>query len=93
MTVADSLASQEPPSSDIVQMSDAHVGDLGEVTFDVVGLGDDAMVGLRVHAFGEPVTEAEQTPTSLRIPVVRSGRGVGELRRLSRFGRVGCVGT
>lgn len=32
-------------TSDIVQMSDAHVGDLGEVTVDVVGLGDDAMVG------------------------------------------------
>ena len=26
-------------------------GDLGEVTFDVVGLGDDAVAGLRLHVF------------------------------------------
>jgi hypothetical protein len=30
------------------------VGDLGEVTYDVVGLGDDALGGVRIHIFGDP---------------------------------------
>ena len=30
------------------------VGDLGEVTYDVVGLGDDSLGGYRLHIFGQP---------------------------------------
>jgi hypothetical protein len=30
------------------------VGDLGEVTFDVVGIGDDSVGGYRLHIFGQP---------------------------------------
>ncbi len=30
------------------------VGDLGEVTYDVVGLPDDSVLGVRLHIFGEP---------------------------------------
>jgi hypothetical protein len=55
--VAESLASEEPPS-DIVLVVAPTVGDLGEVTYDVIGLGDDAVRGLRVHVFGDPITEA-----------------------------------
>jgi hypothetical protein len=33
------------------------VGDLGEVTYDVIGLGDDAVRGLRLHVFGQPIDE------------------------------------
>lgn len=51
--VAEALASEDPPS-DIVEVVEASVGDLGEVTFDVVGLGDDSVRGLRLHVFGEP---------------------------------------
>ena len=29
------------------------VGDLGEVTYDVIGLGDDSVRGYRLHVFGE----------------------------------------
>jgi hypothetical protein len=51
------MASEEP-ESDIVLTSAPDVGDLGEVTYDVVGLGDDAVRGVRLHVFGQPVDEA-----------------------------------
>ncbi|HUF94839.1 MAG TPA: hypothetical protein VMO52_02050 [Acidimicrobiia bacterium] len=51
--VAEALSSEDPPS-DIVEVVETSVGDLGEVTFDVVGLGDDSVRGLRLHVFGEP---------------------------------------
>jgi hypothetical protein len=51
--VAEALSSEDPPS-DIVEVVEASVGDLGEVTFDIVGLGDDSVLGLRLHVFGEP---------------------------------------
>ena len=57
MIVAESMASEEP-ESDIVLTSAPDVGDLGEVTYDVVGLGDDAVRGVRLHVFGQPVDEA-----------------------------------
>jgi hypothetical protein len=50
--VAEALSSEEPPS-DIVEVVEASFGDLGEVTFDVVGLGDDSVRGLRLHVFGD----------------------------------------
>jgi hypothetical protein len=34
-------------------------GDLGEVTFDIVGLGDDAVRGIRLHVFGEPLPSGD----------------------------------
>lgn len=52
--VAESLASDEPPSDLVVTVAPS-VGDLGEVTYDVIGLGDDSVRGLRVHVFGQPV--------------------------------------
>lgn len=72
-TVAESFASEEP-ASDIVLVAEPTVGDLGEVTYDVIGLGDDAVAGLRVHVFGDPVDEG----FSLRSVEVTSlcGRGV-----------------
>lgn len=30
------------------------VGDLGEITLDVVGIGDDSLGGFRLHVFGQP---------------------------------------
>jgi galactitol-specific phosphotransferase system IIB component len=55
--VAESFASEEPVS-EIVLVVAPTVGDLGEITYDVIGLGDDAMRGVRVHVFGEPIVEA-----------------------------------
>jgi hypothetical protein len=71
--VADFLASEEPPS-DIVLVEAPTVGDLGEVTYDVIGLGDDAVRGLRVHVFGTPITEAF-TLRTVEVTVI-CGRGV-----------------
>ncbi|HSK06153.1 MAG TPA: SH3 domain-containing protein [Acidimicrobiia bacterium] len=52
LIVAESMASEEP-ESDIVLTSAPEVRDLGEVTYDVIGLGDDAVRGLRLHVFGQ----------------------------------------
>ena len=46
------VASDEPPSRIVVSDGPA-VGDLGEVTVDVVGLGDDAQRGIRLVVFAE----------------------------------------
>jgi hypothetical protein len=44
------VASEDPPSR-IVITDGPSVGDLGEVTVDVIGLGDDALRGLRLVVF------------------------------------------
>jgi hypothetical protein len=50
--VAEALASADP-ESDIVRVTPVSTGDLHEVTYDVVGFGDDAVAGMRLHVFGE----------------------------------------
>lgn len=56
LIVAESLASDEPESDLVVTVAPT-VGDLGEVTYDVIGLGDDAVRGLRAHVFGQLTDE------------------------------------
>jgi hypothetical protein len=56
--ITESFASDEPPSR-IVQSVAPTVGDLGEVTYDVVGLGDDALGGYRLHIFATPDESGE----------------------------------
>lgn len=51
--VAAGFASTEP-ASEIVMSVAPTVGDLGEVTHDVIGIGDDAVRGFRLHVFGTP---------------------------------------
>ena len=77
--VAETFASEEEPVSEIVLVVAPTVGDLGEVTYDVIGLGDDAVRGLRVHVFGDPIVEA----FTLRMVEVTTlcGRGVDAERR------------
>lgn len=43
-----------PPPSRIVQSVAPTVGDLGEVTYDIIGLGDDSIAWYRLHVFGTP---------------------------------------
>ncbi len=50
--VAATQVSEDPPST-ITQISSPIVGDLGEVMYDVIGLGDDAVYGYRLHIFGQ----------------------------------------
>jgi hypothetical protein len=51
-TVASVYVSEEP-KTDVVQITEVALGDLAEVTYDVVGLGDDALRGVRLHIFAE----------------------------------------
>ncbi len=58
LLIAETLASTDPPSR--IRLSVAPtVGDLGEVTYDVVGLGDDSVMGIRLHVFGTPSESGE----------------------------------
>lgn len=56
--VVDLYRSEDPPSTITVSAAPT-VGDLGEVTYDVVGLGDDAVLGTRLHVFGQPTDGGE----------------------------------
>jgi len=58
LIAAGTMASEEPPSRIVMSVAPT-VGDLGEVTFDVVGLGDDALGGVRLHVFGDPAEGGE----------------------------------
>ena len=73
--VAELYASEEPPS-DIVVSSAPTVGDLGEVMYDVVGLGDDAVRGLRLHVFGAPDESGEGFSLNSVEVTALCGRGV-----------------
>jgi len=54
-TVAESQASSEEGGSRLVMVvAPSETGDVGEVTWDVVGLADDSVRGLRLHVFGTP---------------------------------------
>lgn len=75
LIIAESLASDEP-ASDIVVTVAPVVGDLGEITYDVIGLADDAVRGLRVHVFGQPLNEAFTLDT-VEVTAL-CGRGVTE---------------
>ncbi|MDH3680853.1 MAG: SH3 domain-containing protein [Acidimicrobiia bacterium] len=56
--VAAGFAIDDPPSK-VVQTVAPSVGDLGEVTYDVVGQADDAVGGLRLHVFATPSESSE----------------------------------
>jgi hypothetical protein len=72
--VASVFASEADPESAIVQVTPVSTGDLAEVTFDVVGIGDDSVLGSRLHVFAEKVAGG----FSLRSVEVTTlcGRGV-----------------
>ncbi len=56
MLVAEVAKSEDPPSRVTVTVAPSE-GDLGEITIDVVGLGDDALFGIRLHIFGTPSSD------------------------------------
>jgi hypothetical protein len=71
LTVARARGSTHPASRYVLAVRPS-VGDLGEITIDVVGLGDDAVAGERLHVFGTPGDESftlksvEATPMCAR---------------------------
>jgi hypothetical protein len=73
LVVAEVFASDDP-QSEVVKVVEESVGDLGEVTFDVIGLGDDAVRGLRLHLFAEP-TDSGFTLRTVEVTNI-CGRGV-----------------
>lgn len=75
LAVAETFASDEP-ASEIVMVVAPTVGDLGEVTYDVIGIGDDAVRGFRVHVFGQPADETFEIK-SVEVTTL-CGRGVTE---------------
>jgi len=58
LTVAQVFADPDVGSDVVVSVAPT-VGDLGEVTYDVVGLGDDSVGGTRLHVFGQPSESGE----------------------------------
>lgn len=73
--VAEQFVSEDV-ESDVVKVIDETVGDLGEVTFDVVGMADDSVRGVRLHVFGEPF-EGGFALRTLEVTYL-CGRGVTE---------------
>ncbi len=57
--VADAFVLDDDVGTRIVQSVAPTVGDLGEITYDVIGLGDDAVGGYRLHIFGAPTEGGE----------------------------------
>ena len=52
------------------------VGDLGEVTYDVVGLADDSLFGYRLHIFGQPTDGGEGFSLMSVEATAICGRGI-----------------
>lgn len=77
LIVAEALASVEPPSR-IVMSAAPTVGDLGEVTYDVIGLGDDSLYGVRLHVFGTPDEGGEGFVLKAVERTQLCGRGISD---------------
>ncbi len=56
LLVAGVFASTDPPSRTVMTVMPT-MGDFGEVAYDVIGLGDDATLGYRLHVFGQVVDD------------------------------------
>ncbi|MCP3973842.1 MAG: SH3 domain-containing protein [bacterium] len=74
--VADSLKSQEEPESRITVTMAPVVDDLGEVTIDIIGFGDDALFGIRVLIFGQPDANGDSFSLMAAEATSLCGRGV-----------------
>jgi Bacterial SH3 domain len=71
--VAETHTSAEPVSTVVMSVAPS-VGDLGEVVYDVIGLGDDAVYGYRLRVFADPITGGFSLHTVERTDLC--GRGV-----------------
>ena len=79
LQVAEVFADVDVGSSVVVSVAPT-VGDLGEVTYDVTGLGDDSEGGIRLHVFGQP-TDSGESFSLMSVEATRMcQRGVNEGR-------------
>lgn len=67
------------PTPRLVVVVGESVGDLGEVTLDLIGLADDSLRGYRVHVFGEPVNGGFVLRTVEVTNLCARGVGAGRL--------------
>lgn len=78
--VAEEYPRDEQVEAKITMTVAPSVGDLGEVTFDVIGLADDSVVGVRLHVFGQPTEGGEGFALRSVERTTLCGRGLaGEL--------------
>jgi hypothetical protein len=77
LIVVDTFKSEEPASRVVMSVAPT-VGDLGEVTYDVVGIGDDAVLGYRLHVFGQEDEGGEGFSLKSVEATIFCGRGVTE---------------
>lgn len=79
MVVSGTLVADGPPSGVIMSVAPTY-GDLAEVTFDVIGIQDDAVRGFRVHVFATSDENGEGYVLKSVEQTVLCGRGLsGEL--------------
>lgn len=75
--VASAVASTDVESSIVVVVAPT-VGDLGEITIDVLGLADDSQGGWRLHIFGQPTDPAAGFSLMSVEATILCQRGVGD---------------
>lgn len=75
VTVAGVFASDEPPSEIVITVAPT-IGDLGEITVDVIGLGDDAQIGWRLQLFAVEDESGESFTLMSVEATALCGRGV-----------------
>ena len=85
LAVAQTMVSQEPQSSVVVSGEAGLVEDLGQVTIDIVGIGDDSVRGFRLVIFAHPAenwTQDDPGPFTLksveRTVLCHSHRGAND---------------
>lgn len=78
--VARQRAGDSKPAPNVIVVDGPTVGDLGEVTVDVVGYGDDAQFGERLHVFAEPGPGAESFTVRTVESTLLCRRGVSDGR-------------
>lgn len=78
--VAEDRSSADVESRIVVSVAPT-VGDLGEVTYDVMGLADDSVYGFRLHVFGQPDESGEGFGLAAVEQTALCGRGVDEVGR------------
>lgn len=76
MAIAERRASDEP-ASDIVVVVPPSMGDLGEVTIDVIGFGDDSVGGERLHVFAASEDGGDTYYVQSVERTVMCARGIG----------------
>ncbi|MDH3293960.1 MAG: SH3 domain-containing protein [Acidimicrobiia bacterium] len=57
--IADAFILDDSDGTEVVQTVAPTVGDLGEITYDIIGLGDDAVAGFRLHILATPSDSLE----------------------------------